>query len=182
MLAWVRLRGTCRHCGTTIPARYPVIELSTAVAFAALGLWMGRDLALPAFLWVSAAAIALGAIDIELQRLPTPIIRLSYAAVFVLLLGAAALGGEWSSLLRALAASVLLGALYVVLAVAAPAGMGWGDVRLSALLGLAMGWFGWAELVTGGFAAFMFGADLGGRRQCCSARGARRRPCRSGRS
>ena len=37
VVSWVVLRGRCRHCADPIPARYPLVEVGTAVLFAALG-------------------------------------------------------------------------------------------------------------------------------------------------
>src|SRR5919107_6066580 len=43
VLSWLLLRGRCRHCGTHISARYPVVEAVTAVVFAAVALARGLD-------------------------------------------------------------------------------------------------------------------------------------------
>jgi leader peptidase (prepilin peptidase) / N-methyltransferase len=42
-----------------------------------------------------------------------------------------------------------------------PAGVGFGDVRLSGLLSMALGWLGWGELVTGVYGGFFLGAVIG---------------------
>src|SRR3954447_449553 len=43
ILSWLALRGRCRHCGLAISARYPLIELATAVTFVAVALARGLD-------------------------------------------------------------------------------------------------------------------------------------------
>jgi leader peptidase (prepilin peptidase)/N-methyltransferase len=78
------------------------------------------------------------------------------------LLGLAALvRGELGSFLRALAGMVALYALYYLLMLIYPAGMGFGDVKLAGVVGLYLGWLGWAEVMIGGFLGFVIGALSG---------------------
>ena len=50
VLSWLLLRGKCRHCGNPIAVRYPLVEASCGVLFAAVAARFGADWALPAFL------------------------------------------------------------------------------------------------------------------------------------
>jgi leader peptidase (prepilin peptidase)/N-methyltransferase len=171
VLSWLLLRGRCRDCSARISPRYPLVELLTGVAFAAVALrfapWEALERPMPAalgpiaetlaFAVLAAVGIALAWIDIDTQRLPDAIVLPSYPVVAALLLAAAASTGEWGSLLRALAGAGILFAVYFAMAFAYPAGMGFGDVKLAGLLGLALGWLGWGELAVGGFGAFLLG-------------------------
>jgi leader peptidase (prepilin peptidase)/N-methyltransferase len=162
VLSWLLLRGKCRDCGEAISLRYPLVELGTSVLFAVLTLSIGFEAELPAFLYLGAIGVALAMIDIDVKRLPNAIVLPSYPVAAVLLAVAAAVDGQWEDLLRAGLGMVVLYAFYFLLALVYPAGMGFGDVKLAGLLGLFLGWLGWAEVVTGGFLGFLFGGVVGG--------------------
>jgi leader peptidase (prepilin peptidase)/N-methyltransferase len=161
VVSWLILRGRCRDCGAPISARYPAIELLTGALFAAVALRFGFDgggaWAIPAFLYLAAAAVALAFIDIDTHTLPNRIVLPSLAVGLVLLAVASAATGDWGSLLRASAGAAILFTFYLVLALAYPKGMGLGDVKLAAVLGLYLGWLGWGSLLIGAFAAFLLG-------------------------
>ena len=85
----------------------------------------------------------------------------SYAVAAVLLGGAAALERDWTALWRTFAGGALLYAFYRLLKLLYSRGMGWGDVKLSGVLGMYLGFLGWGALVVGGFVGFLLGG-LGG--------------------
>jgi leader peptidase (prepilin peptidase)/N-methyltransferase len=161
VLSWLMLRGRCRHCGEPIALRYPFVELVTGVAFAAVGARFAHSWGLPAFLVFTAALIALSAIDLEHYVLPNRIIYpLGFVGVPLLAL-ASALDHDWSALGRAFGGAVAAFAFFYVVHLIAPHGMGFGDVRLSFVLGLFLGWLGWAYVAAGLFAGFLYGAVVG---------------------
>ncbi len=162
VLSWLLLRGSCRDCGVRISARYPAVELATGALFALVATVVGPQWHLPAYLYLAAIAVALTAIDLDVHRLPDAIVLPSYLVGAVLLTGASALEGDWPALLRGAIGMVALYGLYFALAVVKPGGMGFGDVKLAGVLGLHLGWVGWAELAVGGFAAFVLGGVVGG--------------------
>ncbi|MEZ0492954.1 A24 family peptidase [Kineococcus sp. TBRC 1896] len=157
VLSWLVLRGRCRHCGTGISVRYPVVELLTGLLFAAVAWQVGLSWALPAYLYLTAIAVALSAIDLDVHRLPDAIVLPSYLVTSVLLLVASLGTGDWYALVRALVGGVALLAVYFALFVVRPGGMGFGDVKLAGVLGLYLGWLGWSELLVGAFLAFLVG-------------------------
>jgi len=168
VLSWLILRGRCRDCGAPISPRYPLVEAGTALFFglvaldfvtrapdqpqASAALW-----ALPAFLYLAAVSVTLAAIDIDLRRLPDRIVLPSIVVGVVLLALATFGAGDWGLLVRALVGGAVLFAFYFALVLAYPRGMGFGDVKLAALLGLYLGWMGWDALIVGAFAAFLIG-------------------------
>lgn len=158
VFSWLLLRGRCRDCGTRIAARYPLVELGTALLFALVAARLGPSASLPAFLYLCAVSVALAAIDLETQRLPNVLTLPSYLVGGGLLAVAAAVDGDVGRLLRAVEGMVALYAFYFVICYAtAGKGMGFGDVKLAGLLGLYLGWLGWPELLVGAFAAHLLG-------------------------
>lgn len=162
VLSWLLLRGRCRHCAEPISARYPVVEV------AHMGLWLlllwhfGWTWELPAYLYFGSVSLALAVIDLDTKRLPNALTLPSYAVMGALLLLPAVIDGDWSAYVRSWLAAAALFGFYFLLAVIYPSGMGFGDVKLAGVIGLALGWLGWGELVVGGFLGFLLGALIGG--------------------
>ncbi len=131
------------------------VTVSLVIVLGLLAWRLGADPALPAYLYLGAVGVVLATVDLSVKRLPDPLVLPSYAVGLVLLGVAAAVAGEAASLARAALAMALLFGLYLVLAVLNPAGMGFGDVKLAGVLGLHLGWLGWAELLVGALAGFL---------------------------
>jgi leader peptidase (prepilin peptidase)/N-methyltransferase len=161
VVSWLVLRGRCRGCGTRISVRYPLVELGTALLFAAVAVWCGLLWQLPAYLYLAAIGVALSAIDLDVRRLPDKIVLPSYVVALVLLLLPAVLEGEWSAYLRAVITGVGLFAFYFLLAVIYPAGMGFGDVKLAGVLGIYLGYYSWGLAIVATFVAFLIGSVVG---------------------
>jgi leader peptidase (prepilin peptidase) / N-methyltransferase len=169
VLSWLVLRGKCRDCSAPISSRYPLVEFVTGLLFVVVVLRFmpgattdTRQLAselvvLVAFLYLMAISVALALIDLDTHKLPNAITYPSYLVLGLLFVGASALSGDWSALLRAVVGAAILGFVYLVLAVAVPGGMGLGDVKLAGVLGLALAYLGWGPLAVGAFGAFFVG-------------------------
>jgi leader peptidase (prepilin peptidase)/N-methyltransferase len=160
VFGWLLLHGRCADCAAPISARYPLIEAGTAALFVAVAARFGLAWELPAYLYLAAVAVALAAIDIDVLRLPDVIVLPSYGIALVLFIPAMIAQQSWTAGLRGLIAAGALYALYFLLAVVHP-GMGFGDVKLSLLLGLYLGWLGWSSLAVGAFAGFLLGGIVG---------------------
>lgn len=132
-----------------------------AVSGGLLGWRIGWAAPLPAWLVLAVAGSVLCYIDLRTRYLPSAIIWPTYLAVTVLLVVASAVSGEWDALVRTLIGAAGTFGFFYVLWWIYPAGLGFGDVRLSGLLGGALGWLGWAELITGMYGGFLLGAVLG---------------------
>lgn len=127
----------------------------TALA-AAVTVWRlaGTWVLLP-FLGLVVVAAVLAWIDLTQRRLPNRLVLPALAASVPVLCVLGWAGGSW---VTALAGSVALFVLYLVLALISPRGMGMGDVKLAALVGLYAGYLGWATLLVAAFAGFLLGA------------------------
>ena len=161
VVSWMLLKGRCRSCGERISVQYPLVELGTAVLFALTALRLGVDAALPAFLVFVAALVAITPIDLALRIVPN---RIVYPTLFVsapLLLAAAAVDGDWTSAREAAVGGAAAFATFFVLWYISPKGMGFGDVRLSGVIGMFLGWIDLWHLALGLFLAFLSASVIG---------------------
>jgi leader peptidase (prepilin peptidase) / N-methyltransferase len=152
IVSWLLLRGRCRHCGTRIPARYPAIELITAASFAAVVAVRGADPHLLLELPFVAVLIAVAGIDLEHKIVPNRIVL--PAAVWALATAPVVALSDLPELLVAGAAAFTA---LLLAAIAYPAGMGMGDVKLAGVMGLYLG----LAVAPALLAAFAAGAMIG---------------------
>lgn len=97
-------------------------------------------------------------IDARTHRLPNRIVLPTLGALVALSLLDALTTGAWGVCGRALLSGLLLSALYAVLRGISGGGVGGGDVKLAAAIGVLLGWHGWQALLLGSAAAFVLGA------------------------
>ncbi|MGW1058620.1 prepilin peptidase [Micromonospora rubida] len=120
-----------------------------AVVFGGLGVAPGVGAALPAFLAVAALGLVLAVVDLACLRLPDPLVGVAALAAVVGLVAAASVAGRPDRLLGPLAGAALSFTGYALLALLPGSRLGFGDVKLAAVLGLPLGWLGWPTLLTG---------------------------------
>lgn len=102
------------------------------------------------------ALVVLGAIDIDVFRLPDTITYPLAGGLVVALLGAALVGEDLDSWVRALLAGLALGGFYLVLVlIGGGAGMGLGDAKLAPSLGMLLGFLSWPHVLLGTLVAFL---------------------------
>jgi leader peptidase (prepilin peptidase) / N-methyltransferase len=99
-------------------------------------------------------------IDLQHHLLPNRVVVPSLGIGAALLFVAALPEADWGSLLRAGLGAVVLFAVYLVLALISPRGLGMGDVKLAGLIGLYLGWIGWNAVLAGAVAGFVIQALL----------------------
>jgi leader peptidase (prepilin peptidase)/N-methyltransferase len=135
LFSWLLLRGRARCCGASISPRYPLTELALAALYVAtvLVLWDDpAEVALGLVLVTTLVAITLT--DLELRLIPNKILIVS-ALVGLAIAAATDIG----SLPERAAAAAAAGGLLFLAALAYPRGMGLGDVKLAAVMGLFLG-------------------------------------------
>ena len=131
--------------------------MACAVAAGAVGGATGWTPALSFLLFLVPVGVALAVVDWKTRRLPTKVIAPTYFVVAPLAVLSAWAADDWSRALGALIGWAVAGGLYLLMWLIYPAGMGYGDVRLSGILGIALGWLGWPELVVGIWSGFLLG-------------------------
>jgi leader peptidase (prepilin peptidase)/N-methyltransferase len=161
VVSWILLRGRCRTCGEPISARYPLVELACGGLWLGMALRFGASWALPAYLVLVSALLALALIDLDTFLLPNRIVYPLTVALVALLGLAALLEDDGSAYVRALLGGLAAFAFFLTVHLIAPRGMGFGDVKLSFSLGVALGWLSWGTVFLGLFLGFLLGALVG---------------------
>jgi leader peptidase (prepilin peptidase)/N-methyltransferase len=158
VVSYLVLRGRCANCGVSIPIRYPLIELTTALVWILCGLAFGVSNALAAAMLLTAVLISLTAIDLDHQLLPDSLtlpllwmgLLINMNATFVTL-ESAVLGAVFGYL-------SLWSVYWLFKVITGKEGMGYGDFKLLAALGA---WFGLSALPTIVLLSSLVGAIVG---------------------
>jgi leader peptidase (prepilin peptidase)/N-methyltransferase len=148
VLSWLLLRGRCRSCAASIPARYPAVELVSALLVAACVWHFGLHPEALVAAFFCLALVAVSATDLEHRIIPN---RIVLPAAVVVLAAQTALRPSPQWAIGAFAASGFLFAA----ALASPRGMGMGDVKLALLLGAMLGKSVSVAMLLGLFAALV---------------------------
>lgn len=141
VVSFVLLRGRCRGCSSTIPGYHPLVELLCPLLFLGAVWSIGAEWRIMPALWLIPVGVAVAVIDLRALIVPTRIVWPAFFVMVALSVAAAAIAGEWSWLLTAvIGVAALAGPLFALWFVL-PSSMGFGDVRLTVLLGWAIGFY-----------------------------------------
>ena len=156
VLGWLLLRGRCRSCGERISALYPLLELTTAILVAA-AVWRFFD---EPWLAVAVAALlalmpAITVIDVQHRIIPNKIMYPSLIAFPVYLVVARVFGAPVDLADAGLGFLLYGGGLFVVALISR--GMGMGDVKLAALIGVVLGALGLSYVGVAAASAIVLG-------------------------
>lgn len=156
--------GTLADPGVPSPARLRqqvAAGLVTAALFALAAARVGAVAPLAAFCALAAGLVAVSITDLRTGLVPR---RLLYPAALVVacaLFAASAADGTWRPMLDGLVGGSIAFFVFAAIWWIYPRGLGFGDVRLAGLCGLALGYLGFRQLYIGFLAAFVFGAVAG---------------------
>lgn len=153
VLSWVFLRGKCRTCGTAISPRYPAVELLTGILIALV--YMKYGLTIPFILvsFLTLHLVVMTFIDLDHQIIPDGLTML-VAAGGVVNVAYGRISGSGLTIGQAALGILIGGGFFLVIAIVSNGGMGGGDIKLMAALGL---WFGWQGILLVMFLSFIIG-------------------------
>jgi leader peptidase (prepilin peptidase)/N-methyltransferase len=134
VLSWLVLRGRCRACGIRIPLRYPLVEAGTALLCALVVVAKGADPDALLGLVLVLLLVPITLIDLDHRIIPNKLTLLGAVAAPAIVLAVAP-----DDLAEHLIAGVAAGGFFLLAVLAYPRGMGMGDVKLAAVLGLFLG-------------------------------------------
>ncbi|MGU5714710.1 prepilin peptidase [Aeromonas taiwanensis] len=140
LLSWLWLRGRCRECQAPISARYPLVELLTALLSVAIAATLAPGWSVLAALLLTWSLVALTFIDLDKMLLPDQItLPLLWGGLLFNLLGGFV--PLVDAVIGAMAGYLVLWSLYWSFKLlTGKEGMGYGDFKLLAALGAWLGW------------------------------------------
>jgi leader peptidase (prepilin peptidase) / N-methyltransferase len=141
VLSYVLLLGRCRSCGARISPGYPLLELATAGLFAGAVLRFESLYTAVVLALFFVVLVAVAVIDVSHRIVPNRIVYPSLVAFAVLVV----IGSVWGNDLDLVGAGIgflAYGGALLLVAIVSPGGMGMGDVKLAALIGLVLGALG----------------------------------------
>lgn len=158
LLAEVFVRRALPQLAGSPTLRMRITTAAAAFVLSALLAWrFGTAPELAAYVLLAFAGVQLARIDLIHHLLPNRLVLPLLGAGLVLLAGAEVAHGTAENLLRAVAGASILFVLYLFLALTSRNGLGMGDVKLAAPLGLYLGYLGWSHLFYGGALGFVAG-------------------------
>ena len=140
LLSYLVLKGKCRHCGAPVSARYFIVELLTGILFVSIYFRYGLTWHTPIFWTLTSILIAASFIDYEFHIIPNGLVLAGFAVALL-----ANLSGYNIPFLEGVYGLAVGGGFLGIVALASllllkKEGMGGGDIKLMAMVGLFIGW------------------------------------------
>ncbi|AEF17192.1 Prepilin peptidase [Thermoanaerobacterium xylanolyticum LX-11] len=135
VISYIFLRGRCRYCGNRISIRYPIVELLTGFIYLILFIYFGISIKSLSYAFLASLLIVITFIDMEHKIIPNKVILIGLiagAAFRVLMFNY----GLWDYIVGFL----IGGGVLLLISLLSGGGMGGGDIKLMAMIGLFIGW------------------------------------------
>lgn len=158
---WTVGKLACPHCGDRLPSSWLAVQLSVPALLAITVAAFGLRWSLIPYLWLVPVLVVAAAIDIRLLLIPRRIVWIGFGVGVALIAATTLPMGHTDKFVQALAGAALYFGFLFVTHMISPAGMGFGDVRLAALLGLYLGRIALMMTAVGLFIACVFGVIFG---------------------
>ncbi len=160
VISYLILKGKCRNCKVPISIRYPLIELvAMGLVVVAVqsneGWW--KVLAWVVF---SVLGLALAIIDLQTHRLPNALTAWLFVLIAVTVSGDILANHHSDKIKMTVISSFALTVFYFLLNILSRGGMGMGDVKLAASIGLILGYINGSSVIVGTFFGFFFGSTI----------------------
>jgi len=138
VVSWILLGGRCHFCRAKISVVYPLLELATGAVFVGVAFRFDDPWVAVLMAPFSALLVAISVIDIRTKKIPN---RIVYPALLLSAgyLVVARVADADVDLVRSVLGFLVLGGGFFLVAFVVPKGMGMGDVKLAALIGLVLG-------------------------------------------
>lgn len=162
VVSWARTGGRCRSCAEPTPLGFLLVELANGLLWGLAGLRFGFTLVVVPYLLLFSVLLVQAVIDLELFRLPDKITLPALWGSAALIPLVSLLVGEPDAIIGALVGGI---GYYVFLFVPFfiyPKGMGFGDVKLAALMGLYLGWINPILVFIAALISCVIGVAVGG--------------------
>ena len=141
VFSYLRLRGRCRYCQASVPRRLLWVELATGIVFALLAWHYGPTPALGIMIFYACLFIVISVIDLKHCLILNKVVYPSMVVALLLALVPQPWLTRW--IVPGIANAAIGGAIgfgiFLLIALISRGGMGWGDVKLAGLIGLATG-------------------------------------------
>lgn len=139
----------------SLPWFAPTAMAVSGVSAGLVGWTFGLSWLLVGFVPLVPVLVALAIVDLRTRLLPAVVVLPTLWVLVVLAVAHAGLVADWDDLRRGLTGMVVAYVFYFVLRVVYPIGMGGGDVRLAAPLGLVLAYVGWPQFAVGMYSGFL---------------------------
>jgi len=168
IVSWFALRGRCRRCGASIGSTSFIIEVLSTLVFIGCALRIESPMVLLAHWILVTGLMSLSVIDMFTLRLPRRIVHTTGMLGAPVLIAASVMSSQQERLVTALVGAALAFVTMLIVYFVSRGRLGDGDVRLSPLLGLFLGWKDLTAVHSGFFLAFLLGSIVGLVLMCAS--------------